>query len=143
MFVLDTNVLSAIMGAEPVPAVARWIAAQVEALLYTTAVSKAEILAGVGVLPEGRRRHTLVVAANAIFASGFERRVLPFDETAAELYAELFAARKRAGKPTSTMALMIASVARARGAAMVTRDIGGFEHCGLRLINPWDVRRPV
>jgi hypothetical protein len=36
------------------------------------------------------------------------------------------------------MDLMIASVAGARSASIVTRDIGGFDGCGLTLINPWD-----
>jgi hypothetical protein len=33
---------------------------------------------------------------------------------------------------------MIAAIARANGASMVTRDISGFEGCGLTLINPWE-----
>jgi predicted nucleic acid-binding protein len=138
MFVLDTNVLSAIMGSRPVPEVAAWLAAQPEERLYTTAVCKAEILAGVEVLPEGRRRHALEAAAQAIFDNGFDGRILPFDEKAADLYAEIFAARKRAGKPTATTDLMIAAVARATDAIMVTRNTADFADCGLTLINPWE-----
>ena len=33
--------------------------------------------------------------------------------------------------------LMIAAVAWTQGARVVTRDIGGFEGCGLDLIDPW------
>jgi predicted nucleic acid-binding protein len=33
--------------------------------------------------------------------------------------------------------LMIASIARAHGASVVTRDTGDFAGCGLALINPW------
>ncbi len=138
MFVLDTNVISAVMGARPVPAVADWIAAQPEDRLFTTTVCQAEILAGVAVMPDGRRRHGLVAAAKAIFASAFDGRILPFDGTSAEFYAEIFAARKRAGKPTATSDLMIAAIARAYGAHMVTRNTGDFEGCGLTLVNPWD-----
>jgi hypothetical protein len=32
---------------------------------------------------------------------------------------------------------MIAAVARSRDASVVTRDVGGFEGCGLTVINPW------
>jgi predicted nucleic acid-binding protein len=32
---------------------------------------------------------------------------------------------------------MIAAVARANGAGVVTRDIGGFAECGVPLIDPW------
>jgi toxin FitB len=138
MFVLDTNVLSAVMGSHPVPEVAAWIAAQPEERLFTTTVCQAEILAGVEIMPEGRRRRGLEAAAKAIFANAFDGRVLPFDEKSAEFYAEIFAARKRTGKPTATTDLMIAAIARAQGADMVTRDISGFEGCGLTLINPWE-----
>jgi hypothetical protein len=53
VFVLDTNVLSAIMGRRPVPEVAAWVCAQPEALLFTVSVCQAEILAGIEVLPDG------------------------------------------------------------------------------------------
>lgn len=32
---------------------------------------------------------------------------------------------------------MIAAVASANGASVVTRDVGGFEGCGVPLIDPW------
>ena len=138
MFVLDTNVLSAVMGSQPVPEVAAWLAAQPEAQLFTTTVCQAEILAGVEILSEGRRRRILEVAAKAIFAEVFDGRILPFDQKSAEHYAAIFVTRKRAGKATSATDLMIAAIARAAGATMVTRDIRGFEGCGLTVINPWD-----
>lgn len=138
MFVLDTNILSAIMGAEPVPEVAAWVAGQSAELLFTTSVCQAEILAGLAIMPEGRRRRALEAAAEAIFLEDFEGRVLPFDTDAAVVYADLFAARRRAGRPTTTVDLMIASVAHAKGASVVTRDTGGFEGCGVPLINPWE-----
>ena len=66
--------------------------AQPRATLYTTSVSKAEILYGIAVLPEGRRRLALAAAAAAMFADDFEGRVLPFDEAAAANYADIVAA---------------------------------------------------
>jgi predicted nucleic acid-binding protein len=138
MFVLDTNVLSAVTGSRPAPEAAAWVAAQPEERLFTTSVCQAEILAGIEILPDGRRRRALEAAAHAIFADVFHGRILPFDERAAERYAETFAARKRAGKPTATADLMIAAIARAQGATMVTRNTADFEDCGLTLVNPWD-----
>jgi hypothetical protein len=136
-FVLDTNVLSAIMGARPAPEVATWIAGQPENALFTTTICQAEILSGLAVMPEGRRRFALETAARAIFTDDFGGRVLPFDTAAAAAYADIFAARRRAGRPTAPLDLMIAAVARAKGASVVTRDIGGFEDCGVPLVDPW------
>jgi len=138
MFVLDTNILSAIMGSRPVPEVAAWIAGQPEESLFTTTVCQAEILAGIEVLPDGRRRRDLESAARAIFAEDFGGRILPFDEAAAAAYAGIFAARKRDGQPTAPLDLMIAAIARAHGAGVVTRDRSGFAGCGVTLINPWE-----
>ena len=137
MFILDTNVLSAVMGSRPPQPVAAWMAAQAPELLYTASVCQAEILAGIAVLPEGRRRDGLAMAARAMFRHDFAGRVLPFDTEAAVNYAELFAARRHAGRPPAMADLIIAAIARARGASVVTRDTGDFEDCGLTLIAPW------
>ncbi len=139
MFVLDTNVLSAIMGARPAPEVAAWIAGQPDDALFTTTICQAEILSGLAVMPEGRRRSALETAARAIFTDDFGGRVLPFDTAAAEAYADIFAARRRAGRPAAPLDLMIAAVAHARGASVVTRDIGGLADCGVPIIDPWQV----
>lgn len=137
MYVLDTNVLSAMMRPRPVPEVAAWIDSQDEDLLFTTAISQAEILSGIAIMADGRRRLDLATAAQAIFAEDFTGRVLPFDGEAALAYAELFAVRRRSGRPAATLDLMIAAVARSHGAGVVTRDASGFKGCGLTLINPW------
>lgn len=139
MFVLDTNVLSAIMGSRRVPEVAAWVAGQQEDLLFTATVCQAEVLAGIAVLPIGRRRQRLEAAAQAIFDDDFAGRVLPFDQAAARCYATLFAVRREAGRPAATADLMIAAVAHAQGASLVTRNTGDFEGCGLPLVNPWKV----
>ena len=106
-------------------------------LLFTAAICQAEILAGIAVLPTGRRRGELEAMAQAIFGQDLKGRILPFDVPAATAYAELFAVRRQAGRPIETPDLIIAATARAHGAAIVTRDVGGFEGCGLTLVNPW------
>jgi toxin FitB len=137
MFILDTNVLSNAMAAQPAPAVAAWIAGQPPELLFTASICQAEILSGIAILPESRRRASLQAAADAMFRDDFAGRVLPFDGEAAIAYAEVFAARRRAGRPAATADLMIAAIARTKGASVVTRDLGDFEACGLTLIDPW------
>jgi toxin FitB len=114
MFVFDINILSAMMSARASPELAAWIAGQPEDALFTTTICQAEILAGLAVVPEGRRRVALETAAQAIFADDFNGRVLPFDAAAAVAYADIFATRRRAGRPTAPLDLMIAAVARQR-----------------------------
>ena len=52
MIVLDTNVLSEVMRASPERAVAVWMARENPRDLFTTAITEAEILLGVAMLPK-------------------------------------------------------------------------------------------
>ena len=88
-------------------------------------------------MPHGHRHESLETAARAMFENDFAERVLPFDREAAIAYGDLFAARRRAGRPSSTPDLMIAAIAHAKAASVVTRDIGDFEHCGVTVLDPW------
>jgi toxin FitB len=106
------------------------------ALLYTTHINQAEVLYGIGALPEGRRRTALAAAATAMFAEDFAGRILPFEAGAAARHPEIVLARRPAGTPIEKFDALIAAAALA-GASIVTRDSGGFAGCGLTVIDPW------
>jgi predicted nucleic acid-binding protein len=138
MIVLDTNVLSELMRSRPHPALLGWLRRRPRSLFYTTSISKAEIRYGIAAMPEGRRRLLLAEQADEMFKEDFAGRVLAFDDDAASLYADARAARQRAGRPMSVMDALIAAIALSAGAAVATRDVGGFAGCGVELINPWE-----
>ena len=137
MIVVDTNVISELMRGEPDSAVLAWVATRPRALLYTTYVNQAEILYGIGALPEGRRRTALAAAATAMFAEDFAGRILPFEARAAARYPEIVLARRQAGNPIEKFDALIAATTLAAGASIATRDVGGFAGCGLEVIDPW------
>ncbi len=136
-FLLDTNVLSEMMRRTPSPEVAAWVSRQPGELLFTASVCQAEILAGIAVLADGRRKHDLASAAHAMFAEDFAGRVLPFNVEAAVAYADVFADRRRAGRAVATIDLMVAALARTQDASIVTRNIRDFDDCGVDVVNPW------
>jgi predicted nucleic acid-binding protein len=138
MIVLDTNVLSETLRPRPADSVKQWMAAQAAALLYTTAISQAEILYGVALLPAGRRKLTLQEMAEAIFGQAFLGRVLPFDSAAAISFAQIAAMRRRSGRPISEADAQIAAIAHSRGATIATLNVGDFENCGIEVISPWE-----
>jgi predicted nucleic acid-binding protein len=138
MFVLDTNILSAMMSIRPVQEVRSWLSRQSPEQLFTTAICQAEILSGIALLPDGSRRLAMHAAAWEMFLEIFDGRILAFDTAAAEAYAEVFALRRRAGRSTPPPDLMIVAVARAHDAIVVTRNVGDFEGRGLTIINPWE-----
>ncbi len=137
-FLLDTNVLSELMRENPAPAVLGWFAGQSVSLLHTSAITQAEILAGIAVLPAGKRRDALARAAHQIFSDDFFGRCIDFGSAAAEHYALVRAQRKHAGKPISAEDAQIAAIARAARMSLVTRNTKDFTHIdGLTLIDPW------
>jgi len=123
----------------PSEVVLRWLAAQERLSVFVTAITQAEILYGVEVLPAGKRRHGLSAAIEEIFTKDFQGRILPFDQESAREFAKISASRKATGRPISQFDAMIAAIARVHRAALATRNTGDFEHCGVRLINPWTV----
>lgn len=138
MFVLDTNVVSAIISPNVPPLVMTWMAGTPLRFLNTTTITQAEVLAGIAILPLSRRKHELSSAAQDAFENDFAGKIWPFDTVAAEAYADVFAARRRAGLHIEPPDLMIAAIALSRDAAVVTRNVGDFDGCGVAVINPWE-----
>jgi hypothetical protein len=96
-----------------------WIADQQMAGLSNTTLTQAEILYGLALLPEGRRRDDLLTAARAMFEIDLAGRVLPFDSDAALAYPQ------------------IAAIVRSRGARLATRNVRDFVECGIVVVDPW------
>jgi predicted nucleic acid-binding protein len=134
---LDTNVLSELLRAQPDSSVLAWFAAMPANGLFVSAVTQAEMLLGAQLLPAGRRRQGLEQALAAMFLEDFSARVLPFDSRAAADYAAVVATRRGAGTPISQFDAQIAAIALSHRLGLVTRNVSDFDGCGLALINPW------
>jgi len=137
VIVLDTNVISELLRAEPAAQVERWLSAQDGEAVYFTAVGEAELRHGVAVMPAGRRRTALSAAIEGIMDEDFHNRVLPFDRAAARAYADIAAKRRSLGRPISQFDCQIAAIARAHDASVATRNTADYEGCGVEIINPW------
>jgi predicted nucleic acid-binding protein len=137
MIILDTNVLSEALKPSPSAKVLEWLAAQSGAQLFTTAITEAEILHGLELLPKGRRRNALSAAVDAMFEEDFGGRILPFDSAAARLFPRIAAARRSLGRPITQFDAQIAAIARARQAMLATRNSQDFQRCGIAVVDPW------
>jgi predicted nucleic acid-binding protein len=137
MIVLDTNVLSELIRPAPEPKVLAWLEAQTMDELFTTAISRGEMLYGAHILPTGRRRDDLLREIEAIFSTDMADRVLPYDSDAADAQAVFAAQRRAQGRTTSAPDAMIAGIVRSLGAKLATRNTQDFEGCGVMLIDPW------
>jgi toxin FitB len=112
MIILDTNVLSEVMRPTPSSQVLRWMGQYPALRLFTTAITQAEILYGLELLPKGKRRSAWQSAAEAIFAEEFAGRILPFDRDAALVFPEIARERRAVGRPLIQFDTQIAAIAR-------------------------------
>lgn len=138
MIVLDTNVVSELMKPAPAKKVIDWVASKAATSLYITSITQAEILHGILLLPAGKRRKAIELAAEAMFEEDFDGRILPFGSDAAFQYAEIAAERRKRGQPISHFDAQIAAISRASSATVGTRNVADFIHCGIEVVNPWD-----
>ena len=138
MIVLDTNVVSEPMKSNGSRSVQDWLDQQVAETLYLTATSLSELLVGVEMLPDGKRKGGLQVALGELLVMLFGARILPFDQQAAIAYASLVSRARIAGCPISVADGQIAAIAVVHGFTVATRDTAPFVAAGVPVINPWE-----
>ncbi|MDR1063135.1 MAG: type II toxin-antitoxin system VapC family toxin [Azoarcus sp.] len=138
MILLDTNVVSEPLRHAPEARVIGWLDAQLLETLYLSAITVAELRAGVALLPTGKRRSTLHENLEKRVLPMFVGRVLPFDMACTNAYAELLARTRAAGQVVDTADACIAAVAIANVFTVATRDARPFRAAGVTVINPWE-----
>jgi predicted nucleic acid-binding protein len=135
-YLLDTNILSNITKPEPSVALVKWMAEQTDEDLYIASLTVAEIHKGILEKPAGKKRTSLETwfvgddGPQRLFAN----RILPFDETAALIWARLMAEGKTNGRSRSGLDTIIAATAQANGCIVVTDNEKDFH--GIEIINP-------
>jgi toxin FitB len=135
-YLLDTNIISNVVKPRPSESLLAWMAAQRDEDLFIASLTLAEIRRGILEKPKGKKRAQL----DAWFSGPegpqalFTGRILPFDEKAGLVWAELMAAGKAAGRPRSGLDIIIAAVAGANDCIVATDNKKDF--AGVRIINP-------
>ncbi|MBB5515376.1 hypothetical protein FHS89_001388 [Rubricella aquisinus] len=133
MFILDTNVLSAVRRADRAPQVAAWLGKQADSDLFLSVITLGEIARGIRLQepknPDfARDLGQWLDRTETVFAD----RILPFDAADARLWGALSA---KIGHPGAD--LMIAAQALARGASVVTGNVDDFAPTGAKIVNPF------
>jgi hypothetical protein len=135
-YLLDTNIISDAVKPAPTASLLAWMQAQEDRDLFISALSIAEIRRGVLDLPRGRKRAALDGWLHG--SSGphalFSGRILPFDESAAIVWASLMAEGKAKGRPRSAFDMMIAAIAVANNCIVATGNAKDFQ--GIEIVNP-------
>jgi predicted nucleic acid-binding protein len=135
-YLLDTNIISNVVKAQPSGTLLAWLAAQRDEDLFIASLTLAEIRRGILEKPLGRKRAVLDAwfsgsdGPQALFAD----RILPFDDRAALIWARLMTEGRAAGRPRSALDMIIAAVAGANECVIVTDNERDF--AGLQFVNP-------
>lgn len=138
MVILDTNVISALMHQRPPLAVKQWLDRQPSLSVWTTSITVFEIRTGIDGLPAGRRRRSLEAEFARVIEDDMERRILSFDEAAANVAGALMAERKRTGRTGELRDTMIAGIVIVSHAMLATHNVRHFSDLSIALVNPWD-----
>jgi toxin FitB len=135
-YLLDTNILSNATKPIPSQTLIGWMENQADDDLYVSSLTIAEIQRGILEKPAGKKRKQLEQwfagreGPRALFAG----RVLPFDEKAALIWAQLMFEGTAAGKPRSALGMIIAAIALANNCVVVTDNEKDF--AGVDVLNP-------
>ncbi|MGT2434246.1 PIN domain-containing protein (plasmid) [Cupriavidus basilensis] len=136
MFVLDTNVISALRQPSKVdPKVLAWASTQPIAAQFISAITVLELEMGVLLKERKDKAQGAVLRAwlDGRVLPQFAGRILPVDQPVA-----LRCARLHVPDPRAERDALIAATALVHGMTVVTRNTADFIATGVPLINPWE-----
>ncbi|WP_154795386.1 type II toxin-antitoxin system VapC family toxin [Occultella kanbiaonis] len=136
MIVLDTNVVSELVRANPEPSVVTWFERVADTDLAITAVTTAELHCGLARLPEGRRKLALATALGEVLTA-YADALLPFTASASVFCGAIVSSRESIGRPIAVVDAQIAAICTDLGSTLATRNVRDFEGLDIELVDPW------
>jgi toxin FitB len=137
MILFDTNVISELVKPESDPVVLMWAARLEMGRGVTTSINVAELLGGLAWMPAGKRRHVYHARAVSFFSDVLGNRILSFDASSAEIFADMQESMKARGRAIGFVNAQIAAIALQHGCPIATRDEQPFRDAGLDVVDPW------
>ena len=132
IFLLDTNVCIHLLNARH-PAILAHFRSHGPADIALCSVVKAELLAG------ARRSQRVEVNLQVLKAFFAPLQSLPFDDNCAEHYGQIRADLLAQGTPIGPLDTLIAAIARAHEATLITHNISEFGRVPALQLEDWQV----
>ncbi|MBM3598585.1 MAG: type II toxin-antitoxin system VapC family toxin [Alphaproteobacteria bacterium] len=138
-YLIDTNVVAALLRRPPDAEIAKWIGSQVETDLFLSVITVGEIRKGISMLaPQVRRRADAIEAwLERDLLVRFAGRILPIDLKVAAAWGRILGESHRRGASRPAVDALIGATASVHALAVVTRNVRDFAGMGIAIANPW------
>jgi predicted nucleic acid-binding protein len=134
-FLLDTNTVSELSKENPDPRVTDWIRAH-DSECFLSAVTIGELVKGLELLPEGKKRNRLSRGLRFL-QEDYRDRILPYDELAAVEWGRLYAGARKQNRSLPLEDSLIEAIALSHELIVVTRNPSDFFR--VQTLDPWSV----
>lgn len=138
-WLLDTNVIAALINPNGAPSVKQWAAMQPEDRLYISVLTLGEYDKGIHNLPVEHSERPRYLAARDALEARFKGRVLPVDDAVVRRWGAISGTVKRkVGMAPSVIDAFLAATAIENRMFLVTRNVKDVQHSGAAVFNPWE-----
>lgn len=137
-WLLDTNVIAALINPNGAPSVKAWASAQQEERFFLSILTLGEYDRGIHNLPSDHAERSRYMAARDALEARFAGRILPIEDRVVRRWGEISGAVKRqTGHAPGVIDTLLAATALENEMFLVTRNLKDVQHSGAAIFNPW------
>ncbi|MBF6212604.1 type II toxin-antitoxin system VapC family toxin [Nocardia puris] len=137
-YLLDTCAVSEWVRPRPNPGLVRWLDEADEDRLHLSVLTLGEIRTGIERLDDSVRKRQLVEWLTVALVERFSGRLLPVDETVAQMWGRVLGRAHSAGRAIAPADALLAATAESYELEVVTRNVRDFEAVGATVVCPWE-----
>jgi predicted nucleic acid-binding protein len=138
-WLLDTNVVAALINPRGAPSVKSWAAGQDESLFHISVLTLAEYDKGIHNLADDHEERPRYIAARDALEERIGERVLPLDNQIVRRWGRISGEVRRAsGHAPPVIDTMLAATAIEHDLYLVTRNVKDARPSGASLFDPWN-----
>lgn len=138
-WLLDTNVIAALIHPRGAPSVKRWAGDQPESLLFLSILTLGAYDKGIHHLAPAHPDRSRYIAARDALEARFADRILPVGNAVVRRWGEISGRVKReTGHAPGVVDTLLAATALEHQLFLVTRDRKDVAHSGAAVFDPWE-----
>ncbi|OYW89284.1 MAG: VapC toxin family PIN domain ribonuclease [Sphingobium sp. 32-64-5] len=138
-WLLDTNVIAALINPNGAPTVKAWASEQAEESLFLSILTLGEYDKGIHALPADHSERTRYIGARDALEARFKGRILALENRIVRRWGEISGnVKQRTGQWPFVIDTMLAATAIENRLYLVTRNVKDVRHSGAAIFNPWE-----